>query len=277
MKRVILLTGDELRHDFFRKYLSLGKGYVVVKSFCEHTAGMLENTISPDQVGGLRFRHLQMRKQSEIDFFKIFCDTVEYKSVSQTIAYGEINSEEKVAEIIQLEPDLIVSFGCSIIKSTLIDLFEDRFINVHLGLSPYYRGAGTNFWPFVNREPEYAGVTFMLIDGGIDTGRIIHQIPAEIHDGDSIHQIGNRLIANMAKECKRLIQHYDYLEPASFQPMVGNGKEKIYRKKDFTEDAVAKLYRNFESGMIQNYLEECARGERKVNIVENSGFYQFSI
>ena len=37
-------------------------------------------------------------------------------------------------------------------------------INVHLGLSPYYKGSATNFWPFVNNELQFLGVTFMVTD-----------------------------------------------------------------------------------------------------------------
>ena len=61
-------------------------------------------------------------------------------------------------------------------------------------MSPYYRGSGTNFWPFVNNELQFIGATFMHIDEGVDTGEIIHQIRANIFHDDNIHQIGNRLI-----------------------------------------------------------------------------------
>ena len=37
-------------------------------------------------------------------------------------------------------------YGTTIIKGDLIRIFEKRIINLHLGLSPYYRGAGTNFF-----------------------------------------------------------------------------------------------------------------------------------
>jgi hypothetical protein len=49
-----------------------------------------------------------------------------------------------------MSPDLIISYGCSIIKRPLIEYFDKKFINIHLGLSPYYKEGGTNFWPFVN-------------------------------------------------------------------------------------------------------------------------------
>ena len=56
-------------------------------------------------------------------------------------------------------PDVVLVCGTGILREELINLFPGHIINIHLGLSPYYRGAGTNFWPLVNREPEYLGAT----------------------------------------------------------------------------------------------------------------------
>src|SRR5690606_10372264 len=100
----------------------------------------------------------------------------------------------------------------SLIREPLLSAFQGRFLNVHLGLSPYYRGSGTNFWPLVNGEPEFVGATFMHIDAGVDTGEVIHQIRARIFPGDTPHQIGNRLIADMARVYAALIRDFDRLE-----------------------------------------------------------------
>ena len=67
-------------------------------------------------------------------------------------------------------PDIIIVYGSSIIAPLTND-FKNKIINVHLGLSPYYRGSGTNFYPILNSKPEYIGVTFMFLDKGIDTGK----------------------------------------------------------------------------------------------------------
>ena len=71
-------------------------------------------------------------------------------------------------------------------------------MNIHLGLSPYYRGAGTNFWPLVNGEPEYCGATIHILDGGVDTGPVIAHVRPEIAAGDGPHDIGNKTIVAAA-------------------------------------------------------------------------------
>ena len=83
------------------------------------------------------------------------------------IKKGEINNENIIQEIIKINPDLLVCYGSSLIKDKLIAVFENRFLNVHLGLSPYYRGSGTNTWALINNEPHMVGATFMYLNKGI--------------------------------------------------------------------------------------------------------------
>ena len=89
-------------------------------------------------------------------------------------------------------------FGTGLLKRPLLDAFAGRLLNIHLGLSPYYRGAGTNFWPLVNREPEFCGATIHFLDEGVDTGPIIAHVRPAIRSGDGPHDIGNRTIVAAA-------------------------------------------------------------------------------
>lgn len=218
----------------------------------------------------LRRRHLAQREQSEKDFFGLFVETSPDNSNPEWISRGEINSEQRVGEIINLNPDLIIAYGCSIIKAPLLDAFEGRILNVHLGLSPYYRGSGTNFWPFVNNELEYIGATFMYMDKGIDTGEVIHQIRPKIVPGDSIHQIGNRLILDVGKTYRELVVHFEEL--TRMQQLPAPAEAKYYRRKDFREDTVARAYGNLDEGLVERYLSEQESRRRNVPIITNAFF-----
>ena len=117
-----------------------------------------------------------------------------------------LSSDIFLNQIIKLKPDLILVYGTSIIKGNFIKIFDKKIINIHLGLSPYYRGSGTNFFPFVNNEPEFCGVTFMFLDAGVDTGNIIHQIRPNIKAFDNFHEICNKLLSEMFDITKLLIK-----------------------------------------------------------------------
>ena len=249
--RIVLLTGSEIRHEYFRKKISCDSRIEVLASFCEGLEDSLENRIKEnDESSDHQLEHVRARTQTEKDFFEHFIRNSEDHSKPKFIPKGSINDKDVVQEIISLCPDLIICYGSSLIKSKLLNLYEQRFVNVHLGLSPYYRGSGTNVWPLINNEPHMVGATFMHIDAGIDTGKIIHQIRADIYLGDSPHTIGNRLIKKMTEVYAEIIINFDKLEDVK-QP---KAKGKLYLRKDFDSEACRILYKNFSEGMIEKFI-----------------------
>lgn len=149
----------------------------------------------------------------------------------------------------------------------MLDLFRGRFLNIHLGLSPYYRGSGTNFWPFVNKDLQFIGTTFMHIDKGIDTGEIIHQIRPKIYFNDNIHQIGNRLIRDSIIECVKLILSFDQLETFS-KHEIDLKEGRYYKQKDFTVESLRLAYKNMSEGIVMKYLNNKEELEKLHKIVK---------
>lgn len=266
MTTVVILTGNELRHKYFRTILARDSRFSILASYCEGTEKSLEaRTATNPNSSDLEFLHVKARTQSENDFFSDVVNILGDKSNPFIIKKGEINNDNIVNDIYAINPELLICYGTSIIKSSLLKKFEGRFLNVHLGLSPYYRGAGTNVWPLINGEPEMVGATFMHIDAGIDTGRIIHQIRADVMLGDSPHTIGNRLIRKMTQTYCDVIAAFDnlYDEP---QP---TGEGRLYYIKDFDAAACERLYDNFSKGMIQDFIERGMAASDHPYIVQN--------
>jgi hypothetical protein len=269
MADIVILTNSQLRHEFIRKAISLGDDITVLRSYCESSEGRIIDRTNKEG-SEIKLNHLRARRQSEEDFFRHFVELAPDKSNPTFIPAGGINEPEHAEEISELNPDFLVAYGCSIVRDPLLSLFEDRILNVHLGLSPYYRGSGTNFWPLVNCEPEYVGATFMYMDEGIDTGEIIHQIRARVHPGDGPHQIGNRLILDMVFDYIDIIRNFDELP--RIEQSLSPDESKYYERDDYSEEATEQLYANFESGLVERYLEEQKERIRDVPILENPLF-----
>lgn len=253
-RKVVILTGSELRHTFFRKALALCDGIEVLASLCEGDERSLRSVTdakSNDEATGLRLAHVLGRERAEADFFGPFVALAPDRSHPRAIAKGAINDPTLAADVAALQPDVLVAYGCSLVREPLLSAFAGRFLNVHLGLSPYYRGSGTNFWPLANGEPEYVGATFMHIDAGIDTGDVLHQIRARIHPDDGPHQIGNRLIADMTLVYAEIIRNFSAMTP---RKLTLSGSDHNYRVADFSEGSVAQMRANFETGMVERYL-----------------------
>jgi len=84
-----------------------------------------------------------------------------------------------------LQSDLYVVFGASFIKAPLIDLLLERnAINIHIGVSPFYRGSSCNFWAMHDNKSEYVGATIHRLARGLDSGPILfHAFP--VYNGES--------------------------------------------------------------------------------------------
>jgi len=78
-----------------------------------------------------------------------------------------------------LNSDLYIVFGSSYIKGDLIDfLTKKKAINIHMGVSPYYRGNDCNFWALYDGNPHLVGSTIHLLSKGLDNGEILyHAMP----------------------------------------------------------------------------------------------------
>ena len=267
MKRIVILTGAELRHTFFRLFLAQSEGIEVVRSYCEGTQKSLASQVEETGENDARRSHVALRQQSEEDFFSLYVENTRDDSRPVFLPKGEVNAPHHGQEIIDSQPDLLVAYGCSLIRDPLLSSFRGRFLNVHLGLSPYYRGVGTNFWPLVNREPEFVGATFMHLDAGVDTGEVIHQMRPRIFAGDSPSSIGNRLIRDMARVYRDIVLRFDELKRMPQLPPPAQAR--VYRRRDFSADAVGTLYANFRGELISQYLGEEAERCTRAPIVEN--------
>lgn len=261
MKKVVLLTGNSLRHKFFRVYLSLNKNFKIIKTICQNDTKKIDEK-KFKSINSILSSHFLQRQKTEIDFFQTFIDMVQDNSKPYFVENEEINSDETLKLLQRLKPDIIICYGTSIIKPTLIKSFKNRFLNIHLGLSPYYRGSGTNVWPMIHKKLEFIGITFMYIDEGVDTGEIIHQTQADIFEGDNPHTIGNRLIIKMTKITEKIIINFEKLKKLKQNTSCG----EIFKRKDFDESSCKKLYENFEKGMVRNFLKNKTK---KIKLIKN--------
>lgn len=250
MKRVVILTGSELRHQYFYNSMINDTRFEVIAVFSEGDELSLMNRTLNKEHSALEIEHAKLRAETEEAYFKDFVMSCPDSALVSSIKKGEINSDEVFNSLKLINPDLLICYGSSIVDARVVRYFKNKFLNVHLGLSPYYRGSGTNVWPIINNELDMIGATFMFIDEGIDTGKIIHQIRADINIDDNVHTIGNRLIIQMTRVYAEIIDKFDLLTE---QPQP-KSDGRLYLRKHFDAASCELLYRKFEQGIVKEYL-----------------------
>ncbi|HXH62528.1 MAG TPA: methionyl-tRNA formyltransferase [Gemmatimonadales bacterium] len=87
---------------------------------------------------------------------------------------------EFLRRITEISPDVgvVVAYG-HILKPDLLAIPRRGMVNVHPSLLPQLRGAAPIEWAVVNGL-EKTGVTIMLMEAGLDSGPILHQLPERI-------------------------------------------------------------------------------------------------
>jgi phosphoribosylglycinamide formyltransferase 1 len=265
---IVILTADEERHRFFKTKLNNINHLSLKLCISENKKKRQSFQTIKSNKNSFLSKHFLERDKIEKKFFRSFIRNHRKPKQEIIIERGELNYNLKLLKkVLRINPDFIISYGCSIIKGKFLEVFKKKMINIHLGISPYYRGSATNFWPFVKNQLQFLGVTFMMIDDGVDTGKIIHQFRPNLELGDNVHTVGNKMIRQMIEELNKILINFKKIQPKkqSFKKNIC-----VFKKKDFNQKAIFELNKNMNANIIQKYLKKKNEIDKKFKIVKHS-------
>ena len=254
--RVLLLTADQRRHRWTARRLAESVTLAGVVIEAKATGG--EALADPVLRG-----HFEQRDRVETELL----GDAEFPEVARrVIPQGSANSPETADWVERGQPDLIVLYGTGVIRQPLLERFGERMINLHLGLSPWYRGAGTNFWPFVFNEPECVGATIHRVAAKVDAGDILCQVRPEWRASDGIHQAGTKALMSGVAALPRVIEAIaaDGVEGMPQDLSAG----RVFRQSDFNADAVRTARENLLQGTVGEYVARKEQRDRRFPLVE---------
>ena len=105
----------------------------------------------------------------------------------------KLKDEAFLAELRSYQADLQIVVAFRMLPEVVWGMPPMGTFNLHAALLPQYRGAAPINWAVINGETE-TGVTTFFLDHDIDTGRIIHRVPAPIGDRDTVGDVYDRLM-----------------------------------------------------------------------------------
>ncbi len=174
--KITIFTSNQPRHLSLIKDLS---------NICSEVFAVIEtNTVFPG-------RKVDFFKKSEVmqEYFshvisaekKIFGEIslLPNNVKALIIKSGDLNDMSMDVLSPALNSDEYVVFGASFIKGDLIDfLVSNNAYNIHMGISPYYRGSSCNFWAAYDRNLSMVGATIHMLSKGLDSGAMLfHALP----------------------------------------------------------------------------------------------------
>lgn len=267
--RLAVLTSDDTRHRFLanalrKRFNVVAVGYQQTGYSAPAAAAAIATGPETDVVR----RHFEERRRQETRFFGHDDKLIEDSPSCRVLQLDPttLSAEGTVAFLRDCRVDALAVYGTSLIRPPLLDVYAGRMLNLHLGLSPYYRGTATNFYPLLNDEPEYVGATVHLIDRGIDSGPIVHQARPTIDAGDMPHTVGCKaILAGLEKYTQAIAE----LEAGTLHatPQWPTANARLYLRKDYHPSQAVQLYRMIDDGLFARYVARAAQLVGKVRLV----------
>jgi len=164
--------------------------------------------------------------------------TIDSRVNTQVIATGQLNQLTPQQLQAALESDLVVVFGSSYIKGWLADaLIEKNAINLHMGISPQYRGSACNFWALFDNNPQFVGATIHRLAKNLDTGSVIQHVRPE-STGQNLFHFSMQAVAAGHDALASLISN-NQLQTITPQPQDSSLEIRFSKNADFTDEIAA--------------------------------------
>ena len=268
--KIGILTSVETRHRYFVQALRRQVNVVaVVYEETGYSPATVDHADLTAEEARIVAEHFAERSRQEELFFGHESEFVMNgpRCAVRHLPAGTLNAPETLSFLESAAVDTVVVYGTNLIRPPLLGHWPGRMINMHLGLSPYYRGTATNFYPLLNEEPEYVGATIHLLDAGIDHGAILRHARPEIAADDMPHTIGCKAILagitamigvlkDLERGVQRAVPQWDVETP------------RLYLRKDYHPRQVVELYRKIDAGLIRRYAERAAGTADRLRLIQ---------
>ncbi len=253
--RVLWVGGTHRRHLYYARRIEQAFGLCgALLQEREHMIPESPSSLAP-RLRALFDRHFSERQATEDRYFPAeespHCPTLR-------IPASELSSAASVEFVTSVQPDVALIFGCGLIREPLYSLLPKMTINLHLGLSPRYRGSATLFWPFYFLEPQFAGSTFHYIVGEPDAGDIIHQVVPSLARGDGIHDVACKTVVASAEAMERILAKV--AAGGELERIKQRGTGKNFLSSDFRPEHLRVIYELYDNKIVDRYLEGAIQG-----------------
>ena len=237
--KITLFTSNHHRHNYFINLLSNLCDELWVVQECK-TLFTGKNDKKNENKNIIEEYFYKVLKAQNKIFNKEFVNKNNKNIKTLPISIGEFNKLPLSYLDDFLRSDIYVVFGSSYIKGELVDfLIKQNAINIHAGISPYYRGTDCNFWALYDNNPHLVGSTIHLLSKGLDSGPMLYHAMSNLKTNpfeytmstvkSAFHSIAERIKDGSIFIIKPLIQD--------------KVKEVRYTKKsDFSEQIVKEYF-----------------------------------
>lgn len=171
--------------------------------------------------------------------------TLDSRVNTQLIRPGQLNQLTSQQLQAALETDYVVVFGSSYIKGWLADaLIAKNAVNLHMGISPQYRGSACNFWALFDNNPHLVGATIHRLAKGLDNGSVIQHVRPEF-TGQNLFHFSMQAVATGHDALAALILN-NQLHTVIPEPQDQQLEIRYSKNADFTDEIAASFLKQID-------------------------------
>ena len=174
-----------------------------------------------------------------------------------------VNSPRVEERLREWQPDYIFVNGTSMVQERVYSLARHGAFNVHTGLSPYYRGSHTIWWPLFEQRPEYVGGTLHLLSPKIDAGSVFAQWQPLVEGPESPYELEVKVIRQGVEAAISLIRQLHggrEVRPVTQDLSIG----ALYLAAEFTPAVIDEVHRRVNEGLLAEFARHQA--ERRAGV-----------
>jgi hypothetical protein len=249
--KAVLLIGSHIRHSYM--------------AHCAAESGCLSALVIEERGNALPVPPAGMDNHLKTLFRKHFAGRLEAEEKFfgravlpdvplLRVARDSLNSLDTVKFIDQFQPDILLSYGVHKLNPDFLRALSSSLKwNIHGGLSPWYRGNTTHFWPSYFLEPQMTGMTVHELTDNIDGGGVIHQTAAPLVRGDGIHDLACRAVISAGEVLGKLFSAAEGGVLAESKSQTTSGR--VWRAIDWRPEHLRLIYDFYDNDIVNRYLD----------------------
>jgi hypothetical protein len=253
-----LITGSHPRHRFIASRLAQSTN--LIRVIFEDRGPVTPEFVSDlsGRLATVAHMHYNDRENWEDQYVPLTNFSTQSSEFSSWTEVGEVISKESV--------DVVFTFGCTLVPSWLIGIDNVSFINFHGGMSPWYRGTLTTFWPSYLLQPEKTGYTVHETTQETDGGCIYARIPARINSDLSLNRIAFEASLNFAESLDAVATHLERSLAVARKPRE-QGDGKLFLNSDWSPALLLHIYEEMQNRPVAYASQFRAIAERKIEFL----------
>ena len=255
--KITLFTSNCNRHNYFINLLSTVCDELYVVQECRSIFPGKKTDIYPKSKIIQKYFENVNSAQNKL-FKNEYVNKNSQNIKSLPIIRGELNNISLSFLSDFLNSDIYLVFGSSYIKGELVEfLVQKKAINIHAGVSPYYRGADCNFWALYDNNPHLVGSTIHMLSKGLDDGPMLYHAMSNMKSNpfeytlssikSAFHSITERIINKHIFKITPEIQ--DKSKEIRYSKIIEFNEEIV---KNYFEKNIILTNKEFDSSLLKD-------------------------